>query len=94
MTEREEEDTSEGRWKGGGMAWWERKRGRHFVFRDLSATFQTKTMKILPHPLLPDVLKSLALFEGSLSSPAWPSDKSRVEIQMSVEQWWNDKEEN
>jgi hypothetical protein len=59
-------------------------------FRDLSATFQTKQMKTLSHPLFPDVRESVVLFEGSLSSPACPSDKSCVEMQMSVEHWWND----
>ena len=42
------------------------------------------------HPLLPDVRKSIVLFEGSLSSPACPSGKSRIEMQMSMEHWWND----
>jgi hypothetical protein len=40
--------------------------------------------------IVQDVRKSIAFFEGSLSSPACPSDKSRVEIQMNVEHWWND----
>ena len=69
---------------------WRERGGRHFVFRDLSATVQTKNMKTLSHLLLPDVRKSIALFEGSMSSPACPSDKSHVEMQMSVEHWWND----
>jgi hypothetical protein len=76
------------------MTWREREGGRYFVFRDLSTIVQTKNMKTLSHPLLPDVRKSIAFFEGSMSSPACPSDKSRVEMQMSVEHWWNDTGEN
>jgi len=32
------------------------------------------------------------LFKGSQASPACPSDKSVVEMNMSVEHWWNDTE--
>lgn len=38
---------------------------------------------------LPDSRVSIALFEGSQDSPSCPSDRSNMEIKMSVQQCWN-----
>jgi hypothetical protein len=40
--------------------------------------------------MLPSLQKSTALFEGSQTSPACPSDKSSIELKMSMEHWWSE----
>jgi hypothetical protein len=32
----------------------------------------------------------IPLFEGSQNSPAFPSDKSSINMKMNKEYWWND----
>ena len=49
-------------------------------------------MKTLSHPMFRDVRKRIALFKDSQSLPTCPSDKNSIEMQMSVEQWWNDSD--
>jgi hypothetical protein len=44
---------------------------------------------VLLCPNLPDNRVSIALFEGSQDSTACPSDRSNMEIKMSVQQCWN-----
>jgi hypothetical protein len=38
----------------------------------------------------PAMQKNIALSEGSMASPACPSDKSSIKVKMSTEHLWND----
>jgi hypothetical protein len=43
--------------------------------------------------VLPDILKNIALFEGSQVLPVCPSDKSSVKLRkIFMGHWWNDSE--
>ena len=41
------------------------------------------------YPVLPDIRKSIVLFEVYQSPPACPSDNSNIRVKMGVEQWWS-----
>jgi hypothetical protein len=47
---------------------------------------RTRKVKVIFSPVLPDIRKSVALFEGFQSSPACPF----CEMKMCMKQWWND----
>jgi hypothetical protein len=44
-------------------------------------------VKVLLYPVLPDITKGIALFEGPQASPAYLSDKSSVRKKMSMANW-------
>ena len=44
--------------------------------------------------MIPDIRKGTALFEGSHTLPACPSDKSGIKMKISMEHYWNGTEKN
>jgi hypothetical protein len=50
-------------------------------------------VKISFYSILADFRKSVA-FEGSVASPVCTSEKSNMQMNMSVELWWNDTHRN
>ena len=47
-------------------------------------------MKVLFCPMLPDIRESVALFQGSHTSSACPSDKNSTKTKMNMEREWVD----
>jgi hypothetical protein len=81
--------------KSAGDRWHTRSRNRsQLVSKRILTLGRLKQYEITFYAMLPNIQRSMALFGGSQASLVCPSDKSSINMKMSMELWWYNSNRN